>query len=153
MKQGTLIAGRLLGVVALCLLSACSQPLLMLPGGELEGRVTPPPSDWSALAPIKTIQIETQPTEPYSVNLWIVALDNAPYIHAGANRATWVEHLEADPRLRLRVGENLYELRGTRVTDAAEFARFANAYETKYDRRPRNENVDEVYLYRLTVRQ
>jgi hypothetical protein len=39
-----------------------------------------------------------------------------------------------------------------RVEDAAEFASFADAYEKKYGMRPRNENVSEVYLYRLGAR-
>ena len=153
MKRDVIRVRRVLVVMVLVLAAGCSQPLLMLPGGALEGRVVPLPADWSTLAAIKTIQIETQPDDPYSVHLWIVTIDDVPYIHAGANRATWVEHLEVDPRLRLRVGEELYELAGARVSAADEFARFADAYEAKYDRRPRNENVAEAYLYRLSARE
>jgi hypothetical protein len=39
-----------------------------------------------------------------------------------------------------------------RVEDPAEFAIFADAYKKKYGTRPRNENVAEVYLYRLGAR-
>ena len=143
----------LLSIVAFAfLVSGCGGPFVLFPGGALEGEVAPVPSDWSFTDEISTIQIETNPADPYSVNIWVLALDGSLYLHAGANRAAWVEHLEADPRLRIRVEGKLYELAASRVTDAAEFARFADKYENKYGTRPRNENVAEVYLLRLDAR-
>jgi hypothetical protein len=52
----------------------------------------------------------------------------------------------------MSMDDRLYDLTATRVTDAAEFAAFSDAYETRYGLRPRNENVAEVYLFRLTAR-
>ena len=52
----------------------------------------------------------------------------------------------------MRIEEKLYELAAARVTEAEEFARFADVYEEKYGVRPRNENVSEVYLLRLGER-
>ena len=132
--------------------SACSGPFLLFSGGELEGDVAPAPADWSFTDDISTIQIETNPAEPYSVNIWVLELEGALYLHAGANRATWVEHLEADPRLRIKVEDEIYEMTSSRVTDAALFARFADKYEEKYGNRPRNENIDEIYLLQLVSR-
>ena len=74
------------------------------------------------------------------------------YVHAGANRAAWVEHMEVDPLVRMLIEDRLYELRAARVEDQSEFARFADVYETKYGNRPRNENVAEAYLFRLSAR-
>ena len=74
------------------------------------------------------------------------------YLHAGASRQTWIEHLEADPRLRARIEGRIYELAAVRVHDAKEFARFADAYQTKYNTRPRNENIAEIYVMRLEAR-
>lgn len=127
-------------------------PVLLVPGGELTGEVTPLPSDWSFTDDISTVQIETRPSDPYSVNIWITRVDDLLYLHAGANRATWIEALEADPRLRVRIDEKIYELRASRVEDATTFAAFADAYEGKYGVRPRNESVSEVYLMRLEPR-
>ena len=134
------------------LAAACSGPFVLIPGGELEGEVVPVPPDWSFTDEISTIQIEANPTDPYSVNIWVTAVEDALYLHAGAKRARWVEYLEADPRLRIKIEERIYELAATRVTDAGEFARFAERYEVKYGNRPRNENVAEVYLLRLEER-
>jgi hypothetical protein len=132
--------------------AGCSDPFLTLPGGELEGEPAPVPEDWGFTDAVSTIQIETRPEDPYSVNIWVVAMEDVLYLHAGATRATWVEHLEADPRLRVRIEGRLYELSAARVGSVEEFARFADAYEAKYGVRPRNEKVAEVYLMRLEAR-
>ena len=117
--------------------------------GTGTGTATAAPADWSFTDQIDTIQLETKSEDPYSVNIWILDLNGKLYIHAGANRATWVEHIEADPNVRVRINEKIYSLVAARVEDAAEFADFSDAYEKKYDRRPRNENVAEAYLFRL----
>jgi hypothetical protein len=141
-----------LGLAWACALAGCGRPLVLLPGGALEGKPAPLPESWAFTDQVDTIQLETRPADPYSVNIWVIAMGDHLYVHAGANRATWVESMEADPRVRLRAGDELYELAAARVTDAAEFARFADAYERKYGRRPRNENVGEAYLFRLGPR-
>ncbi len=132
----------------LILLTGCD-PVFMLPGGKLSGSTAEIPADWSLLREIDTIQLETRPADPYSVNIWAIGLGQLIYVHAGANHASWVQHMEADPRVRLRVGDQIYDLLAERVTGTDEFAQFADAYEVKYDRRPRNENVAEAYLFRL----
>tara|TARA_R110002111_G_scaffold214831_1_gene277675 strand:+ start:105 stop:548 length:444 start_codon:yes stop_codon:yes gene_type:complete len=147
------MTARLMLAVLAPLLLGGFGPFLIFPGGELSGTASEPPDSWAFTDAIATIQLETRPADPYSVNIWITRVDAAIYVHAGANRATWVEHIEADPDVRVQIGEQIFSLRATRVRDAEEFARFSDAYEKKYDRRPRNENVAEVYLFRLTPRE
>ncbi len=133
-------------------LTGCGDPFLLLPGGPLEGSATETPETWSFTTAIDTIQLETNAAEPYSVNIWVTAVDRSLYLHAGTNRAAWVEHMEADPRVRIRVDESIYELEAARVDDQNEFDRFSDAYEQKYGRRPGNESVVEAYLFRLVPR-
>jgi hypothetical protein len=133
-------------------LAACGRPFLLLPGGALEGRTAPAPDSWAFTDAVSTVQLETRPGDPYSVNIWVTAVGEHLYLHAGANRSAWVENIEADPNVRLRVDDSIYELAAARVDAQAEFDRFSDAYEKKYDRRPRNENVTEAYLFRLSVR-
>lgn len=121
-------------------------------GGQLQGQLSSPAPGWPEIADAQVIQIETNPTEPYSVKLWVVVLNGMPYIHAGKNRATWVEHLEQDPSLKLGYAGKLYELRAERVTTQEEFDRFAALWEEKYGNPPRNLIVSDVYAYRLTSR-
>jgi len=132
--------------------AGCGGPFAMLPGGALEGPTAPVPVDWSFTDAVDTVQLETRAADPYSVNIWVIALGDHLYVHAGDNRSAWVENLEADPNVRLRVGESIYELAASRVAGQEEFDRFSDAYEKKYGRRPGNENVAEVYLFRLGVR-
>ena len=60
--------------------------------------------------------------------------------------------MEADPNVRLRVNDAIYELAASRVPAQEEFDRFSDAYEQKHGRRPGNENVAEAYLFRLAAR-
>lgn len=139
------------GPFALACLLGCG-PTLLIPGGELSGPVEALPEDWTFSDEVSTIQLETRPADPYSVNIWAVGIGNRLYVHAGANRSRWVENILADPRVRVRVAGKLYLLTAVRVEGPAEFATFADAYKKKYGTRPRNENVVEVYLYRLGAR-
>ena len=147
-RQLVLVAGILLAALS----AGCEGPFALVPGGALEGTTLPAPESWSFTDDVDTVQLETQPADPYSVNIWVIALDDALYVHAGASRATWVEHIEADPNVRLRVNESIYELSASRVEAQEEFDRFSNAYEAKYGSRPRNESVVEAYLFRLEPR-
>ena len=132
--------------------AGCGGPFVLLPGGALEGPTLAAPADWSFTDAVSTVQLETNPADPYSVNIWAIGLGEHLYVHAGANRSTWVEHMEADPKVRVRVNDSIYELAAARVADQAEFDRFSDAYERKYGRRPRNEKIAEVYLFRLAAR-
>jgi hypothetical protein len=124
-------------------------PTLLFPGGELSGASSPLPSDWAWTDAVSTIQLETRPADPYSVNIWAVGIRDKLYVHAGANHSTWIENMESDSSVRVQIDEKIYELSATRVEDQAEFDAFSDAYEIKYGARPRNEDVDEAYLFYL----
>jgi len=133
-------------------IAGCGGPFVLLPGGTLEGSTVATPDDWSFTDAVDTVQLETRPADPYSVNIWVIAIGETLYVHAGANRSKWVENMEADPNVRLRQNDSIYELVASRVDAQEEFDRFSDAYEQKYGRRPRNENVAEAYLFRLAAR-
>lgn len=137
-------------ITALLCLGGCD--LIPFSGSQLSGTLTQSPADWTLAASADVIELETNSDTPYSVKLWIIGLGTDLYVHAGTNRATWVEHIEVDPAVKLLIGESLYELRAERVPDQSEFDRFADAYEIKYGRRPGNEKVTEAYLFRLKER-
>ena len=132
--------------------AGCSGPFVLLPGSALEGTTVAAPDDWSFTDAVKTVQLETLPSDPYSVNIWVIAMGEHLYVHAGANRSEWVENMEKDPNVRIRVDGSIYELTASRVGAQEEFDRFSDAYERKYGRRPRNENAAEAYLFRLAAR-
>ena len=117
--------------------------------GKLEGMVTKPPSDWSLVLNQEIIQIETNPETPYSVNLWIVNIDNTPHIFSGDNLSQWAENILKNDQVKLKIGENIYPLRGERVVKVQHFEKFAKAWQKKYGHRPLNENPTETYLFQL----
>jgi hypothetical protein len=134
------------------LVSACSGGTLPISSGELAGTVVPNPTDWREVADVDVVQLETRPASPYSVNLWVIGEPTHLYVFAGGSRSNWVEYIEADSNVRLGINGAIYELKAERVTDADEFAKFADAWKLKYGHRPRNESVEETYLLRLTSR-
>lgn len=147
------MAAGFLPLLLLGLLSGCAE-YLPFGSGALEGESTPLPADLSVIDQAEIIQFETlQPDgSAYSVNLWIVAIDGYLHVFAGDNRTTWVENIENNVNVRLGVEGRIYELTAARITDAGTFETFARAWESKYGNRPRNENVDETYLFRLSRR-
>ena len=149
--NGFIRSSRFAAIIAVFVVaSACDY--VPFSSGALDGPVVAVPDDWSMLDDIDVIEIETNPNAPYSVKLWIVGSTDGLFIHAGDNRTTWVEHLEDDPRLRLKAHGTIYELTAERVLNQDTFATFMVVYDAKYGSRPQNENVDEVYLYRLMAR-
>ncbi len=135
------------------LLSACARENIPFPSGALEGMSVPLPIKWSEVSKPEIIQFESNVAEPYSVNLWIVNVDEQVYIYAGDNQTTWVENLEKDPNGKLLVTGKLFDVVASRVTDAAEFGAFANAWDAKYGSEgPKDTNAQEAWLFRLAAR-
>ena len=132
-------------------LMACGDHL-PLSGGALTGEPAAVPMTWMGVATDDIIQLETQGEAPYSVNLWTVLVDDDLHVFAGDNYANWVEHIEGNALVRLQSENLVYALKAERITDPDHFEQFAQAWETKYGNRPRNESVQETYLFRLTKR-
>jgi len=144
---------RCLGALLLMFaIGGCAEPFIVLPGKALSGELTPPPEDWSKYADIEVVQLETRPEEPYSVNIWAVAVGPDYYIATGEDGTRWTEHLTTDPRVRLRVDTHLYELRTVRVLDPAEIGRVAAQYSNKYGLDAEDNWVEKALVYRLEPR-
>lgn len=130
---------------------ACG-PLVMIPGGELSGTPQPTPAEWSFTDEIETVQLETLPEDPYSVNVWGVAMGSGFYVAAGDPGSRWAQNIGADPRVRLKLGEDLYELQAVRTDDPAERDAFLAALKRKYDFEPEPEQRSQAALFRLEPR-
>ena len=129
----------------------CSENI-PFPSGQLQGNLTHTLHDWTEVAEARVVELETNPSDPYSVKLWVIGFNERVYVHARANLARWVENILANPDVRLLIGERLFELVVAIVTDQSELDDFAQHYESKYSAKPRNENVKEAYLIILKSR-
>jgi hypothetical protein len=146
------LSARAFALVLLLATAACNGPLPFLSGGKLAGDDAPVPAGWSGVADHGTAQLETRPSDPYSINLVYTVLDGRVYVNAGGNEAQWVENMEADPLVRLRIDDKVYDLRAERVTARAEIEAFARAWTSQSTFRRDPSKVDPVYIYRLVPR-
>lgn len=135
-------------------LTGCGEgPFVMFPGKALSGEARPVPADWAFAGDYGTVQLETNPREPYSVNIAYTVMDGRVYINAGDTETQWVKHIEVDPSVRLRFDGVLYDLTAVRVRDADTITRFGEAWtaQSMFRRNPA-ELEDEVFIYELVER-
>ena len=129
---------------------ACD-PIFTLPGGELDGELKSTPANWDFTKAVDTIQLETNPDDPYSVNIWCVATEQALYV-AGSKESQWTQNVSADGRVRLRVGEDLYELMGSEANSDSDVAAFVAAAAEKYGFEMEEGQRESAILFQLKPR-
>ena len=96
-----------LAVLLSALVIACGGPFLVFPGGALRGEVvTEPVTDWSFVDD-SFVDLETRPSDPYSVELNYFVKDGQLYIDPAEGRR-WLAHIREDPRVRVRFGGKVY---------------------------------------------
>jgi hypothetical protein len=102
-------------------------------GGRLDGSTSAAPADWRFTDGVSTIQVETRPEDPYSVTTWCFSDGTGLYVPSrSAARKPWVQNVLADPRVRLRIEDRVFEMTASRVTDAAELRRVIPLLRAKY---------------------
>lgn len=140
-------------ILALCVsvMAACGGPIAVFPGGALDGTVKPSPPSFAFARDAGTIQLETRPDDPYSVNIACAVVGDRLYVSAGDNKSRWVENMEANPLVRVRIDDEVYELRAQRVTDDAEMRAFADEW-VKHSWARDPTKLDEVWVYRMDPR-
>jgi hypothetical protein len=145
----TQISCLLLVLATGALATSCNGPLPFLSGGALSGQVQPAPETWALAEDFGVVQIETRPSEPYSVNVAYTQIDGHLYLNAGDTETEWVTHIAGDPSVRMRVGETIYESRAERVTESGEVAAFGTAWtdHSMFHRDPTE--LERVWIYRL----
>jgi len=126
-----------LAAVALLLCTACGPwgPKGILPGGSFLGGVSDDRvSDWSFTDQHMLVGVETRgPWFRHSVTILCLSVDGKLYVMARhAPSKSWVQNLGRDPRVRLAIGDELYEGRAVRIADGPEADAVARAFLRKY---------------------
>ena len=124
-----------------------------VPGGSLAGELAPPPAAWTdALGGDRAMcEIEARPADPHSIQLECFTRDGELYVqsHRWALAQWWPRSWAAiwlaEPDVRVRIGDRIYELRAERVTDAA--LREVMLKERGYDPVP-----EGIVLFRFAAR-
>lgn len=89
------------------LAAGCGGPMLVFPGGALRGEVVSTPVDDWSFADDRFIDLETRLDDPYSVELNYFVKDGKLYVDPAEGRR-WLDHIRADPRVRVRLGGKVY---------------------------------------------
>jgi hypothetical protein len=111
-----------LALVGVCV-TACGGPLLIFPGGRLSGEeVAEPVEDWSFVTD-GLIDLETQPDDPYSVQVSYTVKDGKLYIDPAEGRR-WLEYLRGDPSVRVRLSGKVYPLTAVLIDQPEELQGF-----------------------------
>jgi hypothetical protein len=132
--------------------AGCNGPTLLLPGGKLDGEIQPAPSDWAFAGDYGTVQLETRPEDPYSVNIAFTVVGRRLYINAGDTETQWVKNIAVNPQVRLRMDGVLYDLQAERVTNTAEITAFSKAWTSQSMFRRDPTELGEVWIYSLVSR-
>jgi len=78
--------------------------------------------DWSFVTD-PVLDLETRPDEPYSVTLRARLLAGQLYLDPAEGRL-WLDHLRADPDVRIRIAGRVYPARAVLVGEPGELAGF-----------------------------
>lgn len=146
--------------LAVLVLLGCG-PIGPIPGGALSGEEgAADVSDWSFADEVETAQLETRPEDPHSVNCWFAAVGEDLYVPTSMilgpkkpELRSWVAHVAEDPRVRIRLGDAVFDREMVRVDAGPEFDAARVALEARYkiaveDRDPER----EIWIYRLDRR-
>ncbi len=104
--------------------AGCSGPFMVFPGGAIPGDTAP--YDLTVVdAEVNVLQLETNPEDPYSVNLGFFRIGEDIYIDPAEDRR-WYQHIKADPRVRIRFdgASVVHEMQTEAVTDPAIVSQF-----------------------------
>lgn len=143
---------RFLSLLLVLATFGCNGPFVLLPGGRLKGQVEAAPSDWAFAGDYGTVQLETRPEDPYSVNIAFTVIGQRLYINAGDTETQWVKNITVNPQVRLRMDGVLYDLQAERVTNTAEITAFSNAWTSQSMFRRDPAELHEVWIYSLVSR-
>ncbi|MBZ5699070.1 MAG: hypothetical protein LAN18_11050 [Acidobacteriia bacterium] len=142
MKTLLKVAGAILVCLVLLLLVlriTGLDPKGLRPGLWLTGNVvTTPVADWSFADKIMTVQLQTRTWYllPHSVNIGCVYYNGYLYVSSVHMRPgvkyRWNDDVLRDPRVRLKIGNQLFDRTVTLVTDPAEKEAVLQAKAKKY---------------------
>jgi hypothetical protein len=133
------------------------EPRDATPGLRMGGSPADIPADFGFVRDYDEMYIETRfSVLPYVVNLWGVGSGDHMYMWCTPDQY-WCSNVIKKPDVRVRVGDSVYEMRATSVTDGPHFAEAIRLYMEKYGEQL--EEFDEPltpeffgHFFRLTPR-
>jgi hypothetical protein len=156
MKHRSPQLARAILTISIVLLAGCGGPLGPFGGGKLSGDEHKRSVDsWAFAADIEVIQLETNPSDPESINIWLGVVDDKLYLPSSlilgeenpAQRG-WVKNVLADPHVRLRINDTVYPATAVRVTDPELEERIKSQMLKKYGEESTAQS-DAAWIFRI----
>lgn len=102
-------------LILLFSLAGCQSPFLVFPGGALDGEAGKT-ENFSFAREYRTLQLEVDSDDPYSVILRTTVIDGELYIDAAKSRR-WSDRLAEDSKVRIKLGDRIYHAAAEVVND------------------------------------
>ncbi len=132
-----------------------SDPILMVSGRTLSGEESPYPKGWGFSQSHDTIAVETRPEDPHSVTTLCFLHEGDLYVPAQSGSSKrWTHYVLKDPRVRLKVGGEIYRATAMRVLPL-DLGQFRESIGRKYPvlgNRSPDEMPEDVWLFRIGPR-
>ena len=127
-----------------------TNPVAMIAGRQLSGElVAEPVQDWSFTDEHQLIAVETRPAAPHSVTTICFANEGKLYVPANeASTKSWPHYAVSEPRVRVKIGDKIYPVRATRVTDESLTLALTAAARAKYDIAADRE-FEDLWVFRM----
>ena len=94
----------------------------MFPGGSI-GTTVSETDDFAFARSYRLIELEVRPDDPYSVLLRCVVIEGKLYLDAAPARK-WGQLIRTDSRVRVKLGEAVYQATAKEITDKYIIDRF-----------------------------
>ena len=124
----------MIALLLLTLSAALAAPVGPMPGIRLGGNAASAPAQWSSVSlPEEVLLATSAGLLPHVVNIWVVESDNRLYL-IGSPDSTWVQGATSSPDVRLRIGDNAYDMRATRIDSGRQdiFQMYLDRYRDNY---------------------
>ena len=133
-------------------LLACG-PRGRTPGFRLFGDVVQEPvGDWSFADAYPTIEVETRTWYgiPHSVTTVSFRDGGSLYVPSRNPRdKRWVKNVQRNPRVRLRIGDRVYEGHAILISDPERVAELRRALSARFDRLRTHGDQPELWFFRI----
>jgi hypothetical protein len=127
----------LAGWIGIAFALGCVDPSDSRPGLRLSGEVQSElPADWAFADQYREIALEvhTPYLLPHSVTIWCAAAGGQLYLGArDPENKRWPGWVDSNPEVRLRIGEQIYEVALSPLTEGPELEQVQSAYAAKYE--------------------
>lgn len=132
-----------------------TDPIAIIPGKRLSGEEKNYPVDWAFSNEHMTIAVESRPDDPHSVTTLCFIHEGNLYVTAqSGSTKKWTQYVSNNPLVRIKIGEDVYPVRATRVLDIGiedVAASVAHKYTQFADRDP-DESPKDVWLFLISQR-